>query len=379
MSNADIRGRFIWHELVTTDTDAAASFYSKVVGWKTQDSGLPGYTVWMTGKTQVGGLTALPADAAPEASPHWVVYIATPDVDATVATAERLGGKVNKPATDIPNMGRFAVLTDPQGAAFAVYTPPGPAPEGSGAAGPSDFGWHELATTDYAAAMSFYSELFGWEKGPEHDMGQMGVYQLVVHHGQQIGGIYNAHGPGTAPGWLTYIRVPDCAKATNVAKAAGARVLNGPMQVPGGSWITQLLDPQDGSFAVMEEPKQQAQKPPAKKPPAAKAAPPAAEPAAESVPVAAKEAPRKAPKKAVAAAKAKAAPPKKGAAKPAVAKKAVKKAARKTAKQAARKVARKVAKKAAKKASKKAAKKSVSAKRGKPAARKGAGKKAKRR
>src|SRR5690348_12017120 len=108
MSNADIRGRFIWHELVTTDPAAAGAFYSKVVPWKTQGSPMPSYTLWMAGNTQVGGLTGLP-DCAADAStpPHWIVYIATPDVDATVVAAERLGGKVLKSASDIPNIGRF--------------------------------------------------------------------------------------------------------------------------------------------------------------------------------------------------------------------------------------------------------------------------------
>ena len=91
MSNADIRGRFIWPELVTTDPDAAAAFYSKVVPWKTQDSGMPSYRLWMAGQTRVGGLTGSPEDASADTPPHWIIYIATPDVDATVAAAERLG------------------------------------------------------------------------------------------------------------------------------------------------------------------------------------------------------------------------------------------------------------------------------------------------
>src|SRR5579859_2069701 len=107
MSNADIRGRFIWHELVTTDPEAAAAFYSKVVPWKTQDSGMPSYTLWMAGKLQIGGLTGLPEDSEAGTPPHWIIYIATPDVDATVADVERLGGKIVKEPADIPNMGRF--------------------------------------------------------------------------------------------------------------------------------------------------------------------------------------------------------------------------------------------------------------------------------
>ena len=375
MSNADIRGRFIWHELVTTDPDAASDFYSKVVPWKTQDSGMPSYTLWMAGKTQVGGLTGLPEGAAADTPPHWIVYIATSDVDATVAEAERLGGKVIKGATDIPNMGRFAVLADPQGATFAVYTPPGPPPEGStGPSGPGAFNWHELTTTDYAAALDFYVELFGWEKGPAHDMGAMGVYQLINQSGAQVGGIYNLSTPSTPPHWLSYVGVADCEKATAAAKAAGARILNGPMEVPGGSWITMMMDPQGGAFAVVEPPKAAAKKPAAKakKPKTTKADTPAAAAPPPSAP-----APKAAKKPAgKAAAKKGKAPAKKAPAKKAVVKKAVKKAAKKVAKKAARKAGKKAVKKAAGKAVKKgpvtkrAAAKSTKAKRGKSAAKK---------
>jgi predicted enzyme related to lactoylglutathione lyase len=321
----------------------------------------------MAGKLQIGGLTGLPEDGEAGTPPHWIVYVATPDVDATVVQAERLGGKVVKGATDIPNMGRFAVLTDPQGATFAVYTPPGPPPEGSeGSGGAGEFTWHELATTDYAAAMSFYSELFGWEKGEGHDMGPMGIYQIVNHHGAQVGGIYNAQGNSTPPHWLSYAHVADCAKATSAAKAAGGRILNGPMEVPGGSWITQMEDPQGGAFAVVEPPGAAAAKPAAKKAAKKKAAA-KAEAAAVTQPEAApaaKKAPRKVAKKG-----------KKTAAKKVVAKKAVKKAAKKAVKKAAKKAAGKAA---AKKAPAKKATKSTSAKRGKSAAKKAA-KKGKRR
>ena len=124
MSNAEIRGRFVWHELMTTDPQAAGAFYSKVLPWKTQPSGMPDYTLWISGKTQAGGLMAQPESARQAgAPPSWLVYIGTPDVDATAAAAERLGGKVLKAPADIPAVGRFAVLADPQGAAFAVFTP----------------------------------------------------------------------------------------------------------------------------------------------------------------------------------------------------------------------------------------------------------------
>lgn len=341
MSNAEIRGRFVWHELMTTDTDAAIDFYSHVVPWKTQDSGMPSYTLWTSGKYQAGGLMALPEDDASGTPPHWLVYVGTPDVDATVETAEKLGGKVLKPASDIPNVGRFAVLSDPQGATFAVFTPdPASAQEAPPGGNVGDFTWHELATTDLEAALGFYSELFGWSKGASHDMGEMGTYQLISLGGQDIGGIYKARDNSTPPNWLSYARVADAAKAASAIKASGGRVLNGPMEVPGGSWIVMMHDPQGGAFAVVEAPK------------AAKGAATAAPPKKAAKKAPAKKAPaKKAAAAAVKGAPAKTAPAKKAAAKKGAAKKAVAKKA--------------VAKKAAKKPGMRAAaKKSTTAKRG---------------
>jgi len=318
---------------------------------------MPSYTLWMSGKYRAGGLMALPEED-PSAPPHWIIYIGTPDVDATVEAAEKLGGKVLKGAADIPNVGRFAVLADPQGAAFAVYTPqPSSGDEVPPGGAVGDFTWHELATTDPEAAFAFYSDLFGWSKGAGHDMGDMGVYQLVSHDGQDVGGIFKARDNSTPPNWLSYVRVPDAAKAAAAAKSAGGRILNGPMEVPGGSWIVQMEDPQGGAFAVVEAPK--AAKAGAS---AQKAEKPAARKAVKKAPA------KKAPAKVAKGAPAKAAPAKKTAAakKGAAVKKsaAVKKGAAKKA--AGKKPALKSA----------AAKKSTTAKRG-SAAKKGVKVKAK--
>ena len=349
MSNAEIRGRFVWHELMTTDTDAASDFYSDVVPWKAEDSGMPSYSLWMSGKYRSGGLMALPEDQS-ATPPHWIIYIGTPDVDETVAAAEKLGGKVLKPASDIPNVGRFAVLSDPQGAAFAVFTPAPSSDDGmSPGGGVGDFTWHELATTDPGSAFDFYAELFGWTKGAAHDMGEMGVYQLVSHGGQEVGGIYKARDNSTPPSWLSYVRVDDAAKAASAAKSAGGRILNGPMEVPGGSWIVMMLDPQGGAFAVVEAPGAVAKKADSASPSAGKAAKRSA-----------KKAPAKSP--AAKAAPAKSAPPKSLPAKVAAAAKGAAKKAVKAVKKAAKKVTKKVAKKAAKKAAAKPAAKRAAAK-----------------
>lgn len=346
MSNAEIRGRFVWHELMTTDPQAAGAFYSKVLPWKTQPSGMPDYTLWVSGKTQTAGLMAQPESARQGgAPPSWLVYIGTPDVDATAAAAERLGGRVLKAPADIPNVGRFAVLSDPQGATFAVFTP-GSAPA-SGAPS-NDFSWHELATSDQQGAFAFYSELFGWLRGPAHDMGPAGTYQLIEHGGTQVGGLYKLMDASKPPHWLTYIHVSSVDKAASAAKAAGGRVTQGPMEVPGGSRIAQILDPQGGAFAVHEPARQSAaagapaeKRAPAKKAPAKKAAAPAKSPAKRAAP--ARKAPARPAKRAAAKAKKRPVASKRAAKKAPAKKKAAgkrKAAMKKSAKRSTRKPAR---------------------------------------
>ncbi|MGH8298663.1 MAG: VOC family protein [Steroidobacteraceae bacterium] len=250
MSNAEIRGRFVWHELMTTDPQAAGAFYSKILPWKTQASGMPDYTLWVAGKTQAGGLMAQPESARQSgAAPSWLVYIGTPDVDGTAAAAQRLGGRVLRSPADIPGVGRFAVLSDPQGAAFAVFTPGASPADGAPS---TDFTWHELATSDQQGALAFYTELFGWSRGPAHDMGPSGTYQLIEHGGGQVGGVYKLMDASKPPHWLTYIRVANVDRAAAAAKSAGGQVTQGPMEVPGGSRVAQILDPQGGAFAVHE-------------------------------------------------------------------------------------------------------------------------------
>jgi uncharacterized protein len=345
MSNAEVRGRFIWHELLTTDTAAAATFYAKVLPWRTQPSNMPGYTIFMAGGAQVGGLMALPEDGAGTPA-HWLVYVGTPNVDATVTQAQALGARLCKAATDIPNVGRFAVLADPQGATFAVFTPSGGPPPAQPAQG--SFSWHELQTTDVPSALRFYSELFGWSKGVGHDMGAMGIYQLFDHGGTGVGGMCNTQGPSTPPSWLSYVHVAEADRAVTAAKAAGGRLLHGPIEVPGGSWVALFLDPQGGAFAVQEPPRPVSAAVPAAKPaPKPAASKPAAASASVPAKTTAKAAPAKAVPKKPAAKKpvAKKSAPKKAASKKAAAKKvAKKKAARKSA---PRKSARRIVKKKA--------------------------------
>ena len=256
MSETTTRGRFVWYDLMTTDPDAAVGFYTQLIGWGTEawQGGPTPYTMWTANETAIGGVMPLPEEAAKAgASPHWLSYVCVPSVDESVSQAEGLGAKVTVPGTDIPTVGRFAILSDPQGVVFAVFTPGAEAPGHEGPANDGEFSWHELATSDPEAAFSFYSDLFGWEKTDTMDMGEMGTYQMYGRNGLTLGGIFKkpAEMPGP-PAWLYYAKVDDVHPLAEQVKENGGQVLNGPMQVPGGSgdFIVQCMDPQGAVFAL---------------------------------------------------------------------------------------------------------------------------------
>src|SRR5512140_2188580 len=187
--------RFVWHELETTDVKGGMAFYKAVVGWKEQPSDMPDYKIFGDGKAMMAGVMELPQEArAMGARPHWLSYIAVADVDQTVRQAESLGARTFVPPMDIPKIGRFAVLADPQRVVFAVFTPlPMPGPGPSEQAEMYDWTWHELATEDWERAWRFYQALFGWEESSRMDMGEHGTYFMFQRPG----------GPGPMGGMFT--------------------------------------------------------------------------------------------------------------------------------------------------------------------------------
>ncbi len=254
------KGQNVWFDLMTTDTDGAKRFYTEVIGWKTQawedaDPTTP-YTLWVASKGPIGGLMTLPEEAKKMgAPPHWLAYTAVDDVAATAKHAEELGGKIYKPPTDIPKVGCFAVLADPQGAVFAVFKAEDDmsAPEDV----PGHFSWAELNTTDYDAAWKFYLALFGWEERSKMEMDGGDVYFMFEDpKGKTKGGMCNlAAKMGAPPHWLQYVTVDGMDAALERIKNGGGKILNGPMPIPGDDVIAQCQDPQGAAFAVYSKTK----------------------------------------------------------------------------------------------------------------------------
>jgi predicted enzyme related to lactoylglutathione lyase len=245
-------GHFLWFDLLANDPQTAIAFYTHVIGWTSQPFE-QGYTLFVGTQGGVGGTTAMPEqERTMGAPPHWVANVCVADVDATVVEVRELGGRVLVEPSDFPKVGRLAVIADPQGASINVFKPNQPMTLRDSTK-PGEFTWGELATSEHESAFAFYSKLFGWEKARDVDIGAMGRYLIYGCDGKDMGGMFTkSTDMPAAPHWLYYVEISDLDAGVERAKSKGGKVLNGPMEVPGGARVAQLMDPQGAAFALHE-------------------------------------------------------------------------------------------------------------------------------
>lgn len=250
-----------WLDLGAPDVDAAADFYSAVLGWTFQSAGpdAGGYGFFqLDGKTvaAVGPLTEEGASSA------WNVYFQTPDADATAKAVEQAGGAVRVAPADVFTAGRLAAFTDPTGAEFAVWQP-GDLPGGGlgTVMAPNTLCWTELYTTDAARAKDFYDSVFSWTY-QDMPMGGDAVYSLVSAPGGGKAGD-SAHGgimqlqqehlrAGSASEWHPYFGVTDCDATFAAATDRGATVMIPPTDAPGVGRLAMVMDPAGAPFALLK-------------------------------------------------------------------------------------------------------------------------------
>ena len=244
-------GTPVWFELTATDQDAAQAFYAAVAGWHVAASPVPehgGYRVAEADGKPVAGIRK----AIPEAPglPGWTIYLATGDVDATAARVVELGGRIAFGPLDIPQVGRFALVSDPQGVVFALMSTASPGE--SQAFGPVPLGaertlghgvWIELATPDPDAAFAFYGALFGWEKLGAMPMGSLGAYAFIGRGDFRPGAVMSSVATGAPARWSWYVHVADIDAAVATVRARGGTVLQGPDPIPSGSYSATVADP----------------------------------------------------------------------------------------------------------------------------------------
>jgi predicted enzyme related to lactoylglutathione lyase len=245
-------GRFVWHDLMTTDKAGAVRFYTQLFGWKTHDVDMGpagAYTMIRVGERDIGGIVAL--DAKLGIPSHIIGYCSVPDVDVATRRAEQLGGKVGVPATNIPEVGRFAIIEDPQGGHIAPFKGTAESPELDGPPKAGEFCWNELLCDDPAKLLPFYKEIFGWST-KSMDMGPMGTYYVLERGDKQSGGVMKKQMKEAPTAWLTYVAVENVDASAKKAESLGAKLLVPGTDIPNIGRFAVLTDPQGGTFAVFQ-------------------------------------------------------------------------------------------------------------------------------
>lgn len=249
------QGHTIWYELLTSDTEAAKAFYRSVVGWTVSAPlHMPDYEVLWAGENDgVGGMMKIPAGAEGEGMrPLWLGYIGVDDVDATAQAIEAAGGTIHMPPQDIPNVGRFAFVADPQGAPFYIMRGDSPEPSRSFDQSRERHGvWSELSTTDQDAAIGFYGPLFGWETAGSMPMGPLGDYTFLKAGETGFGAMMNKSVPDMPTVWTYYFFLNDLDAAIERIKAGGGEIVQEPTEIPGGSFSMVGRDPQGAVFGLV--------------------------------------------------------------------------------------------------------------------------------
>lgn len=251
------QGTPCWYELGTTDLAAAADFYHAVLGWTVADSGMEGFDYHLATAPDGGMVAGMMSLGDQQDGPptNWSIYLTVDDCDATVRSFLDRGGAVLQEPADVPGTGRFAIVSDPQGAVLGLMQPAPMegAPETTPAFDQQTAGhgnWHELMTTDARSAFQFYADLFGWTESQTLEGGDMGPYLIFEHRGTALGGIMGL-GDAPSPAWLPYFGTDEVAPAIERITAAGGTVHHGPIEVPGGAFIAVANDPQGAWFALV--------------------------------------------------------------------------------------------------------------------------------
>lgn len=239
-------GSFCWWSLMTKDVDKANAFYQQLFDWTLDEMEIPGQgkaTIYNAGKGGFGNPVPLEPDF-PGPS-HWMAYITVENVDEACQRMESIGGKVCVPAFDIPTIGRTAIINDPIGTAFHIFTPAQDEGDlnmiGNGL---GEICWMELMVDEPTPLLAFYGELFGW-KFSEPMAVNGGEYISLEINGDKVGGIMKRPPdvPQMPPVWMNYFRVTSVDEWSAKVQALGGKVVMPKMEIP-----------ETGFFACIEDP-----------------------------------------------------------------------------------------------------------------------------
>jgi len=238
-------GRFVWHDHISKDPEAAQRFYTELLGWELESfpTGDFDYPMIKAHDQTHGGFGPAQGDAPPS----WLGHVIVDDVDAAAGRAEAAGGRRLAEPMDIPDVGRMVAIADPQGAVVSLFKPADQAPSSEGV-----FVWDELHTTDVDAAKTFYTEVVGWD-ARDMDMGEGVIYTMFSSDGVDRGGASPQSPEDKAPpNWLAYVYTDDVDSTVERAEGLGATRVMGPVDVPTVGRLAVLVDPTGAAIGLFK-------------------------------------------------------------------------------------------------------------------------------
>jgi len=242
------QGRIVWHDLMTTSPEVSEKFFCELFGWQVKELDMgPGgkYRMLSAGGTDIGGVVPT-THGAPS---HWMSYVAVDDVDAACDRATSSGGTVPVPPTDIPDIGRFAVVQDPTGGTISPFKT---ASEYSVQATPAHghFCWEEFLTNDTNAAKAFYGEVLGWAN---YEMDLPDGMKYTIFKGgdrDRAGTMPMPAEAGAPPHWLSYVFVDDLDATAQRITELGGKIFVEPRDIPNIGRFAVGADPTGAMFAI---------------------------------------------------------------------------------------------------------------------------------
>ncbi len=248
--SSQIPGKFVWHNLVTDDAEAARAFYGALFGWTFEVVADGRYSVISFEGLNVGGIIDASYDGDGPRAAHWISALSVPDLEAATAAIVAAGGRQLEAPIDVPGIGTVVTVQDAEGArlhllASAAGDPP------DGEAGVHTWLWHELLTEDPEGAVEFYSEVFDYrvETVPRTDRGD---YRVLWNSGRARAGVIDNPFEGRGSAWIPYVRVADpAALAAKAADLGGSVVLEPRPDVRDGT-LALVLDPSGAPVALQK-------------------------------------------------------------------------------------------------------------------------------
>lgn len=246
-------GQIVWRDLFTTDLQASERFYTAVFGWSLDKQAFPGapqdhYMMLKVGELDVGGMMKAPHEGMPTT---WMQYVSVTDVDAAARRATEAGGKVLVGPRDIPDVGRFAFVQDPQGGGIHAWKGIHGEGERREHPGIGEFCWEQLNTTDPAKAAAFYATVFGWTEKPMDQDPSMRVYSAGD---VEVASAMQVPAPSIPSHWLSYVVVDKLTSAHARVEKNGGTVVVERIDVPGTGTISVIQDNLGATIGIFENP-----------------------------------------------------------------------------------------------------------------------------